>query len=293
MSETDENEPDQPVSMTKQPAPGGGRAPRAPRVAVPNLALPRSIQAVFAAMGLIVVGSLVRIYAIHSGHTAQLNAYVQYANSKAKKPKKPYTTADMINDVHGLRVGVVVNGVLISVLVLGLIWGLRNARSAWASRWMLVIALVLTQSFLYVLPAKHLIGLANVGGVLVGVGSIVTIIGLFVPQSAKYISECHLSTMTPERRAAAANRPKMFGPRPAGQSGGLFGGGARGAAARGAAARGPAPRGVAARQPVERPASPAAGKSKAKARSDAEAVARGAELARSRARASKSRRTDV
>ena len=287
MSENDENGTTEPVSMSKQPKATGGTpsaarpagglfgASRAPKAQVANQPLPMTMLAVFAAMIFIIIGSLIRVFAIGIGHTSALTTYLIYANSKAKKPKNPYTAADITKDLHSIRVGTVANAVLLTVLMLVLIWGLRRARSAWASRWVAVIVLVLTESFLYVVPVKHLLGLANVGGVMVGLASIVTLLGLFVPQSAKYIAACRELSLPPERRGQP--RPKLFGPRTA-------------PAAR---STGPSARNANRTAASARPSSSGGGKAKAKARNDADAVARGAELARSRARASKSRRTDA
>src|SRR6185503_15214480 len=165
---------------------------------------------------------------------------------------------------------------LIAVL---LILGLRTPRYASATRWFVIVLMLYpTGSLFGALSPYGFPGLAQASGVLISVGAVGAILANFLRPSAEYFAACRDATTSPERRAAAASRPKLFGPRAAPAS--------RQAPARPAGRTAPT-----SSTPTASAAS--SGKAKAKARNDAEAVARGAELARSRARASKSRRTDV
>jgi hypothetical protein len=106
--------------------------------------------------------------------------------------------------------------------------------------------------------------------------SIVVLLLIFVPkESIAYFRACREANLPPERRGQ--QRPglgSLFAPRPPRQR------------------MTPVGR-TAEPEPASRPAEtrPAVPKAKAKVRTDSEAIARGAELARARAKASKSRRT--
>ena len=140
----------------------------------------------------------------------------------------------------------------------------------------MVILMLFTSLPFYVIPIQHFPAVPNMAGVIIGVASIAAIVLVFLfKPSQQYFRDCREAALPPERRGQP--RPSLFGPRR--PRAGLAGPGGRAAAARAASER----------ADVVGPGG--APKARAKVRSDAEAVARGAELARSRAKASKSRRT--
>jgi hypothetical protein len=255
--------------MTKKPA---GTAPRR-KAPIADLPLPSSMKAVFAALAVVIVGNIVRAVAIVMASPNAFRAYEIHTNNKAKKPKRPYTAADIASDIHALRSSYVVYAVLSALVVAFLITGLRRARSASASRWILIFALFFTGGLGGIVPPFGFPGLIQGTGVVVGVAALVSIALVFSPPSIAYARACRDAALPPELRGQP--RPKLFGPRPT-------------PASTRAGAR-PTTR------PAARPSNTSTGgnRAKSKARNDAEAVARGAELARSRARSSKSRRTDV
>lgn len=258
--------------MTKPAKPGRPARPRPP--ALPNVPMPATVKLAIAAMALIVIGSVIRGLAIYYASTGTLRQILIHANAKAKKPKPDYANGkQIITDLHALRIGYLFPAVLTLLVVAFLAYSLRKPRSASNTRWILIVALFFPTGALFGAYSQYgFPQLANVGGWLMTIGSVASIILMFVPQSSSYFAACRDLSMTPERRAAAAARPKLFGPRTT-----------------------PAARTSATRPAAARPSNTSTGgnKAKSKARNDAEAVARGAELARTRARASKSRRTDV
>ena len=184
--------------------------------------------------------------------------------------------------LHQLRSSTLFNVAIVGVALLLLIFAVRRTRSASGSRWALLIVLVFTQLPAYVIPVSG--GwppAAQASGVIAGIAAIAAIVLIFVKPSTAYFRECREVSLPPERRGqprpglAALFRPKP--PRTA------AGGTTRQTGSRSYA--------------TSRTANPAAGKptaskAKAKVRADAEAVSRGADLARSRAKANKSRRTE-
>lgn len=213
------------------------------------------------------------------GGTSTLEAYIVKANAAAKKPT--LTPAQISSDVHSFRQGTLLMSVVIAIALVLLALAFRRVRTASGSRWAMLIVMVFTSLPFSVVPIHGLPGSSNVAGEVSGIGAILAILLIFVPPaSQKYFRDCRDAALPPELRGQP--RPSLFGPRR--QRPGLAGPGGRAAAARANAESVRA--GSAA---TVRPAG--APKARAKVRSDAEAVARGAELARSRAKASKSRRT--
>ena len=135
---------------------------------------------------------------------------------------------------------------------------------------------------LYIIPTSGLPAPASAAGVILGAASIAALGLIFLaPASTAYFRACRLANVPEELRGQP--RPglgSLFGPK-------------RTAAGRQPAGRQPGARqsAAAARASSAEANRPAAGKAKAKVRSDTDAVAKGAELARSRAKASKSRRS--
>lgn len=272
--------------MRKPLGGAGARAPREPSVQIKP---PLVINIVTAAVVTTVAASVVRALLL-LGYTTKLQQYVTDLNNKAKKPDKHFNVA---HAVHAVRDGALVQAAVYGVALLLLAYALRRSRTASGTRWAMLVIFVLTGLPFYIIPTKGLPAAVQLAGVVVGAAAIVAILLTFIsPQSQRYFRDCRDAN----RPAASAGpaRPGLgglFGPkRPRGEAsgGGLFGGG-RTATARGGRAA-PPPRGGPAAPGADRSSRPAP-KSKAKVRSDSEAVAKGAELARSRAKASKSRRT--
>jgi hypothetical protein len=148
------------------------------------------------------------------------------------------------------------------------------------SRWALLIVMVMTLGPFAVLPGRGLPVVPQVAGVLSGVACIAAIVLLFLPESRAYFKAISALRAAATGRAAAPSRGlgSLFAPRPAAARKPPPSSGLRSSAASRANAR------------VTKGGT-AAG-ARAKIRSDEAAVARGAALARSRAKASKSRRTE-
>jgi hypothetical protein len=257
------------VSMTKNVRPARPvRATRQARPPVENIKPPRTIDYATVALVVMVVASVARALLL-LGNTAMLTAYAIKQN--AKKPVKDF---DAVKAVHQFRSGALITAVVIGLALLLLAWALRRTRSASASRWAMLIVFLFTGLPFYVVPTAGLPTASQIAGVVIGVAAIAALLLIFVPRpSNQYFKDCREANLPEERRGQP--RPglgSLFGPkRPRG----------------GAAATTPTP--PARTAAPERPA--AAPKSKAKVRSDSDAIAKGAELARSRAKASKSRRT--
>lgn len=254
--------------MTKPTGrPGRARPSRPP---VDNIKPPLTIDLASLALVVMFVAGIARGLLL-LGNTAMLTRFEIHQNATAKHPKKDF---DAAHALHQFREGAIVQGLVIGIALLLLAWALRRTRSASATRWALLVVFFFTQLPFYVVPISGLPVPSQVAGVILGAASIAAILLIFVPPaSSKYFRACREANVPPELRGQP--RPglgSLFGPkRPR-----------------------PAPGGRPAEKPVaQRPAQtrPGAPKSKAKVRADTEAVAKGAELARSRAKASKSRRT--
>jgi hypothetical protein len=234
--------------------------------------VPPIINLVTGVMAAMVVGLVARALVL-LGSTSTLQGYVIYANSKAKKPDKNFTATDVANAVHDYRISGLANAAVVGVATLLLIWALRSTRTASASRWALLVVFLYTGMPFYIVPTQHLPGIAQVLGVFIGVCAIAAVLLIFIPKpSQQYFRDCRDANLPPEARGK--QRPglgSLFGPRRAQQ---------------GATNTTRPPT-----KPAQTRPAPAAPKAKAKVRSDSDAVAKGADLARSRAKASKSRRT--
>jgi hypothetical protein len=254
---------DKPISLSKQVSPKADAGP------VP---LPQTMRGALTAMVLFVVATISSALALF-GSTPTLQKYLITLNNKAKKKKKnPYTPADIAKDLHTLRVDSISIGAVVSVLVLGIIWAMRRPGTASPTRWMFLLLMVLSGAIFRVVPIKGYPMLAKYIGVGTGLASVAALVLIFMPTSAVYFKACREAALPPERRGQPiAERPRLFGPRPAAQRPGAAG---------------------TSRPSTPRQPAPSAGRGKSKVRSDSEAVARGAELARTRAKASKSRRTE-
>jgi hypothetical protein len=249
------------------------RPGRASRPQLPKIDAPRTIDFARAALLVVVVGLWLRWLGL-LGHDSTLIAWATKVNRNASKPVKDF---DPVGYVHSIRVSAVVIAVVLSIAIALLIGVMRSTRSASTSRWGLLIVLVLTQIPLWVIPTSGWPVFAAASSVLAGVASIAALIAVFLPPSAAYFRACREASVPPELRGQP--RPglgSLLRPRP---PGGARPGG-------GTAATRPA------RGAVAAPTRPSNSRAKAKVRADAEAVAKGAELARTRAKSGKTRRPE-
>jgi hypothetical protein len=239
-----------------------GQTPVVPR--------PRTVTAATAAVGALIVLSLAEAVSMF-GFTAQLSDLFAKNNAKASKPKNPYGPSQIAHDLHQYRVSTLVQALVVALAMSFLVVAIRRVRSASVARWALIVVMVLTSGLGGLIPINGLPALANVLRALMGLASLAAIVLLLLPESSRYFKACK-AALNP---AGAPPRPglrDLFAPRPP------------------AGAQQPSP----AETPEETPASkPAAARSKAKTRVDEAAVAKGADLARNRAKASKSRRTEI
>lgn len=263
--------------------PGGKDKPGAPAVPIP-----RTIQLATAA----VIGEIVFTIA-HAlaarGFTSQLLQLMRHANETAKKPDKNF---DAVKQLADYRTGLLVQGLVICVAMVILGLSLRRPRGASGARWAILIVLVLTAQSngpFAVFPISDYPATLQVLRSLIGVSSIALIVFLLLPDSMRYFRACKAATR-PEGAPARPGLGALFGPRGAAGSRGAAGprGGAFGARA---TARARADAAGAAEAEAIRPSDGPRGRAKAKGRADSDAVAKGAALARTRAKASKSRRT--
>jgi hypothetical protein len=289
-----------PVRLTKQPAADGAGSADSAGGARVKVAVPRSIDLVVAAIAAQIVCCLVRALSLR-GFTGELTQWLIDSNKDAKKPKNPYTAADIAHDLSQLRSGALMQGIVISVL-LALLAAMmrRQSGGAGAARWGVIAVIILTSGPFYVMPVSGWPAVPKVAGVLMGVSSIAAIVLLLVPSSMKYFRDVREANRPAGAATAGqAGRPggmglgSLFAPRPRG-GGGLFApripqanGTARESKATGASAPSDAT------APSDSAAARTRSKPKAKLRTDEAAIARGASIARNRAKAAKSRRTEV
>lgn len=250
----------------KDPAARPSRPSRV--VDVPKVPTTRTIDLAGVAVGLVVLALWIRALGL-LGHQSLLMDYATHYNDALSKPDKNF---DAANYAHSLRVTFFISAALVTVILGLLTWGMRRTRSASASRWGVLIMVVLPIApaglAFAVVPTWGFPFISQAAGVASGLVAIAVIVLLFLPPSTRYFHECRNAVTPPELRGQP--RPglgSLFRPRPPA----------------GASAR-------TTRPAATRPAKPSASKAKAKVRSDADAIAKGAELARSRAKSSKTRR---
>lgn len=274
---------DQPVSMDKKPSPSDarpiGRPAKATRVKQPSpsVPLPKTIQwATFAIIAQVVFTISHALAA--RGFTPQLTRLMIDGNKHAKNPEQNF---DALKHLADYRKGLLFQGIVLGLAFIFLAYTLRRARGANGARWGFLIISVLvaqTNGPLTLLPISGYPGALQVIRALMGLSSLAALVLIFLPPSLQYFRACKAANR-PEGAPVRPGLGAMFGARGAGR-GSLFG--PRPAAAPNASA--------ATRAETSNPARP---KSKAKIRVEADAVAKGAELARTRAKASKSRRTET
>lgn len=239
---------------------------------------PRTINLAIAAVCAEVVFLLIRAVSM-LGFSDQLRSLLVDSNNKAKKPTVPYGPSQIADDLHKLRLNTVIQGAVVAVALLLLAFSLRRTSTASVTRWGLIVVMVLTGGPFALLPAHGLPIVPQVALVLSGVCSLAAIVALFLPDSRAYFK-----AISDARRVASGREPAparglgaLFQPRPPAQRKPMPASGVRSSAASRANAK------MAAKSPAG---------TRAKTRADEAAVARGAALARSRAKSSKSRRTE-
>ncbi len=254
-------------------APVTPKAGRPARAIVETPPRPRTVDGVLIASGVFIACSLLSALTWY-GFKGQFIDLLISSDRKAKNPTPGYGATQAADDLDKIRRGQLIQTFVVGLALAFLTYAVTRARSSSAGRWGLVIVLVLTANA--VIPVKGLPALANGLRVLALVAALAIIVLLFLPPSRRYFAECRIAIH-------GEDSPRARGFR------GLF---SNGMPARQATPRRTAER-VDAMVAAENDGRPAGSKSRtAKVRTEQAAVARGAELARSRAKASKSRRSD-
>jgi hypothetical protein len=266
------------VDLTKSAsasANGAGGAGSPPAGSDPP-APPRSMQL---ALGAIVVQLvLAAVYAILSWPLAsQLHDAVIKSNAKQKKPKvlcgvtHPGGCLDVDKTVHAIQRSTLIITVVIGLLIIFLMPRLR--KGVRSSRTFYVAVTIISAMLGFSASPLSLVALFSGGpvvprviAVLGALASALAIVALFVRESQRYFAVRSPNPLGPRPGLGSLFRPRPPAPRTSERVAGMRSNPNRG---------------------ENRPAA------RAKSRNDAEAIARGAALARSRAKANKSRRTDV
>lgn len=289
LSKTDSVEPSVPDESGDRRSSGRTSRSASARGEGRSIVPPVTINVVSAVMAVMVVGYVLQALLL-LGNTDMLKRYAIHSNANAKNPQDPF---DAVHAVYTMRQSAFFTGALFGILIILLAVALRRTRSASASRWAVLVIFIYTTMPLSIIPSHGLPVPVQVVQVINGVSSIIVLALIFLPQqSREYFRSCREAN-APEGAPARPGLASLFGPRPprggtADRTTGRTTGGPAGRATKPAQTR-PDRAGTA---PVETaaPGRPA-GKARAKVRADSEAVAKGADLARSRAKASKSRRT--
>lgn len=268
-----------------------------------KVTIPRSINIAVAAVVAEIVFSLGRALLLR-GYTDELRQLLVDSNADSDDPDKHYTAAEITHDLDQLRSNVLLQAIVLALLLGLLGYMLRRQRAASPARWGLIVILVVMRIPFAVVPSSGLPGVPTAAGVLMGAASIVIIVMLLVPASMQYFRQLREANRPTgggggARGSDAPARPglgSLFAPRQR-RAGGLFSPRppVTGSDEASATSR-PGRERTGARQPhtaeTEGESSRPRSKPKAKARTDEAAIARGASIARNRAKASKSRRTE-
>ena len=263
------------ISLFKTGGSGGSSGPSGASEKTP---LPVTLQRATIVAGVQILLSLVTA-ALFWGFTPQLKQLILDSNNSAKKPLPSCghgvtkNCLDVVKSLHAFRAGVTEYTIIASLILIFLIFLMR--RGSGAGRWIYIIATVFAYQVgfagsplsLFVI-GTNTPGVLKALQVLAGLASIAVIVLLLMPASAAYFRETGAAM-----RAARGQAPAARGAD--GGFGGLFA---------------PRARPSAPAAPASDAAAPPRARSKAKVRTDAEAIAKGAELARARAKASKSRK---
>jgi hypothetical protein len=249
------------------------KAGRATRATVETPPRPRTVDGVLVAAGIFIVCSLLSALTWY-GFKSQFIDLLIRSDRKSKNPTPGYGAAQAADDLDKIRKGQLVQTFVVCLALTFLTFAITRARSASAGRWGLVIVLVLTVNA--VIPVNGLPALANGLRVVAMLAAAAVVVLLFMPPSRRYFAACRVAVHGEDSPRASGFR-------------GLF---SNGMPQRQAPPRQTAER-VDGAVVAESDVRPAGSKSRAaKVRTEQAAVARGAELARSRAKASKSRRSD-
>lgn len=174
---------------------------------------------------------------------------------------------------------------ILGAALLLLAYSLRRTRGASAARWAVVVVAVLTQSPLLVFNfGRDLPGGFGAATGVIGILAIASLVLLFVPESRRYFREVReaLAAVAPPRPARPARQ---------GRGGGLFGPRPSASPSKQVSMTKAPPKNSADADVEDAPAKPM--NAQEKKRADAAAVAKGAALARNRAKAAaKSRRME-
>lgn len=263
------------MSETTTPPADGAEPPTQPTV-------PRAVNLAAAAVCAQVLFVLLRAGSFFGFSDALQRLLIKSNNdlkTTDKHRKDPHTyvlhSQQVVHDLHSWRQNSLLNAIVIAVALLFLAWSLRRVSMASITRWALIVVMFLTGGPLDALQlSTGLPGAIKVLYALSAVSALAAIVLLFTSESRAYFH-----AVSEARRQQFASR---YGPRPATQRPSL----------RTMFAPRPPVQSDAPQPAASSPAKPAASGGKAKSRSDAEAIERGARLARERAKASKSRRTE-
>ena len=242
-----------------------------------SVPLPTTVKAAIGAVFAMIFFSIAWTLTAWSS-TATWSKLLVDGNSKAKKPKIPYTAQQIASDLHKFRVSSLIQAIVVAIAMIVLVSLLRKAKQATLGRWALIVVMVITGSPFAAIPAKGWPPVSGALRMLEGVSSLAAIVLLLVPTSAAYFRECKAVA-----HPGAAPRPGMFSS--------MFG--PRSTAARGGAAPvSTTPVSTTKAKTAPTTANPSVNKSKAKVRADDASAAKGADLARNRAKAAKSRKSE-
>ncbi|HEY3736427.1 MAG TPA: hypothetical protein VGL26_03215 [Jatrophihabitans sp.] len=248
--------------------------------------IPRTIAGASIVIALEAVFNVVRALSF-GGNTSKLVQTLIDNNAKAKKPKSPYGLAQATHDLDQFKHNGITQALIMGAALIVLALLIRGGRMAHNARWLVILILVFTGAPLSFNVSGDLNAGYNVLGVLVALSAIAVIALIFVKPSREFFSRTRAATGRPGLlgpRPGAAGRgagARTSAPRPGGLFGGLFGPPRTGASSS---------RGASTSSTAGEP-NPAAGRTNAKVRTtttDA-AIAKGAELARERAKASKAK----
>jgi len=246
---------------------------------------PRTVNLAIGAVLLQVFFVLLRAAAFF-GFTDQLQRLLVKSNNDLKvtdkNRKDPHTyvvhSHQVLHDLHSWRQNTLLNGVVIAAALVFLALSLRRVSMATITRWALVVVMFLTGGPLDLLQlSTNLPGPLKLLYALSAASALAAIVLLFLPESRAYFH-----AVSDLRRQQYANR---YGPRPAA---------APRPSLRTLFAPRMSPQSDAGQQAQPTaPDKPTASGAKSKSRAEAEAIERGARMARERAKASKSRRTEA
>lgn len=248
--------------------------------------VPRSINIAVAGLGLSVLGLLMQAIGYSTSTTWLHGQLVKAYKDSTNKPSQ--TLAQYVHDQSSsIPHSVWIQNGLISAVLLLLAYSLRRTRSASGSRWALLVVFVLTyMPFNLLRLSGGAPKVLEIGYIAAGVGSVIAIVYVFfIKRSQLYFRECRLAVNPNLANAPAPGLGSLFTRRGRDQARQQALAAQQAKVASKAATTGAPPTSLT-------KTNGSATRAKAKVRADSEAIAKGAELARSRAKANKSRRTE-